>query len=77
MYLLVICLTPLKKKSIHSFARILTEVFLFVLFVFFLLLSWMSSFYILATILLSDIFAHIFSHLEGCVFVLLMVAFEG
>ena len=32
---------------------------------FFLLLSWMSSLYILAIILLSDIFAHIYLHIYG------------
>ena len=70
MYLLAICMSSLEIYLFRSFAHFLT-VYLLVL-----LLSCMSSLYILDINLVADVwFANIFSHSIGCLFVLFMVSF--
>ena len=67
--LLAICMSSLGKCLFMSSALVL-------FFVCFLMLSYMSSLYILFVNLLFDIsFANIFSHSVGCLFVSLMVSF--
>ena len=70
MYLFAIHVSSLEKFLFRPFAHFSVELFGF------LLLSFMSSLYILDINPLSDIrFANIFSHSVDCLFALLMVSF--
>ena len=71
MYLLAICMSSVE-KNVYSGLLLIFKIGLFL----FLILSYMSSLYILDISPLSDIlFVNIFSHSVGCLFILLMISF--